>query len=79
MREAVEEMIWEPHGGRGMRQPEGARCGCSHMNRCLCSCVIPSASKGIKHLTLKCLKTEPKVYFKADFYKSEDGVYKRRD
>lgn len=79
MKEAMEEVIWEPHRGLGMKQPEDARCGCSHMNRCLRSCVIPSASKGSKHLTPKCLKTGSKVYFKADFYKSEDDVYKRRD
>lgn len=79
MREVMEEMIWDPHRGPGMRQPEDARCGCSHMNRCLHSCVIPSASKEIEQLTLKCLKTGPKVYFKAVFYQSEDYVYKRRD
>ena len=78
MRGAMEEMVWEPRGGPGMRQPEDARCGCLHMNRCLRSCIIPSVSKGIKHLTLKCLKTGPAVYFKADFYKSQE-VYKRGD
>lgn len=47
-----------------MGQPEDARCGCSHTDRCLRLCVIPSASNGIRHLTLKYFKQGPKPILK---------------
>lgn len=78
MREAMEEMIWEPLRGPGMRQPEDARCGCSHTNRCLRLCVIPSASKGIKRLTLKYLKQGPKSILKLIFINWNIMVIKKK-
>lgn len=61
-----------------MRQPEDTRCGCSHTNRCLCLCVIPSASKEIKHLTLKYLNQGPKPILKLIFINWDIMLIKKK-